>query len=412
MRFVNTLAKVLFLVLFIGPGLHKASGLAQLSLPAQTSASAPPAPANNVFSLYLPFVNTPPSPVPLPPPIAVSAAPPIDFDEIRSSLRAQGHDLAFNKIGFHTGVYGNTDGLFDMMAELDAAGVPFFIKSVDNAEPLYQGQQLMKASGVPHTLVFRRASGNIYDVPNYNLPPEQAAHEHWQRHLAVFPPELDPNLVWMETINEVDKNRSEWLAHFALATARMALADGRRWAAFGWSTGEPEIAHWQSPAMLEFLRLVAAHPDRLAIALHEYSLTADHIGNGYPYLVGRFQTLFRVCDEHNIPRPTVLITEWGWGADHVPDVAQAMEDIRWASWLYAAYPQVKGAAIWYLGGGFGDIADEVQPLIAPVGEYGRANYFIITPGQGLIDPNLFHPNPAARGQAEGRQRPQVRQNGR
>ncbi|HEX6386565.1 MAG TPA: hypothetical protein VF177_17985, partial [Anaerolineae bacterium] len=116
------------------------------------------------------------------------------------------------------------------------------------------------------------------------------------------------------------------------------------------------------------------------------------IGNGYPYLVGRFQKLFQVCDQHHIPRPTVLITEWGWEAEHVPDVAQAIEDIHWASWLYAAYPQVKGAAIWYLGGGFGDIANQAQRLIVPVGEYSRANYFSMTPGQGLIDPSLFNPH--------------------
>ncbi|HEX6386302.1 MAG TPA: hypothetical protein VF177_16645, partial [Anaerolineae bacterium] len=97
---------------------------------------------NGHFSLYLPFVSRPSSPTPLPPPIPVTAAPPIDFDEVQSTLRANGQELAFNKIGFHTGISGNADGLFDMMAELDAAGVPFFIKSVDNAEPLYQGQQL------------------------------------------------------------------------------------------------------------------------------------------------------------------------------------------------------------------------------------------------------------------------------
>ncbi|MFS8631384.1 MAG: hypothetical protein LOD92_09565, partial [Bacillales bacterium] len=58
------------------------------------------------------------------------------------------------------------------------------------------------------------------------------------------------------------------------------------------SSGEPEPQHWETPAMLRFLRLAAQHPDRLAIALHEYSYQVENIGNIYPYLVGRFQFLF------------------------------------------------------------------------------------------------------------------------
>jgi hypothetical protein len=56
---------------------------------------------------------------------------------------------------------------------------------------------------VPHILVYRK-SGAEFDVPNYNLPPAQAAAEHWQRHRAVFPPELLPykHMIWLETINE------------------------------------------------------------------------------------------------------------------------------------------------------------------------------------------------------------------
>ena len=143
--------------------------------------------------------------------------------------------------------------------------------------------------------------------------------------------------------------------------------------------------------MLEFLQLVADHPDQLAIALHEYSYEVDDIGRWYPYLHGRFQDLFAVCDRHGIPRPPVMITEWGWEYDHVPAVAPAMADIRWAAWIYAAYPQVKGAAIWYLGPGFGGIADEAQQFIAPVRDYSVSHYFAYDPGHGSIDTAIFQP---------------------
>jgi hypothetical protein len=356
---------------------------------------------------YLPLILKPPPPIylplvlkplfissePLPPPIPMTGTSPIDFETIRAGLLANGQDLAFAKIGFHVGPSGNVSGLCDALAALDAAGVPFFIKSVDTAGScFFEAHGIAENSSVPHTLVYRK-SGDGYDVPNYALSPHDAAVAHWNLHKAEFPPELDPSVVWIETINEVDKEKSEWLAEFALETAELALADGYRWAAFAWSSGEPEPDDWEGPQMLEFLRLVGEHPDRLAIALHEYSYTVSDIADGYPYKVGRFQFLFQVCDAHNIPRPTVLITEWGWEYQDVPDPSTAMDHIAWASWLYAAYPQVRGAAIWYLGGGaqWGGIADQAQLLIVPWQEYALSHYFIIQQGQGRVDPELFRP---------------------
>ena len=171
------------------------------------------------------------------------------------------------------------------------------------------------------------------------------------------------------------------------------MAEGYRYAGLSWSTGVPEAEDWEDPAMLEFLRYAGEHPDQVAVALHEYSLVNEYIGNAYPYLVGRFQALFDVCDKYGIPRPTVLITEWGWEYDSVPEPAQALEDIAWASWLYAAYPTVKGAAIWYLGPQFGGIANEAQRLIAPLGDYAVSHYFLYTPGIGQIDAEIFRPHP-------------------
>lgn len=366
----------------------------------ETAVSTLPAyPAPGDPALYLPFVGgdtaqaepTAPSAQPTPTPI-----PTVDFAAVRADLQAQGQDLAFVKIGFHVSLGGNMEGLDEWMRQLDAAGVPFFLKTADNAQPIYLAQEMMRESGVPHTLVYRRVSGgNHYSVPNYDLPPEVAAQQHWQLHTAAFPPELDPSLVWMETMNEVDKERHEWLAEFALATARLALRDGYKWAAFGWSSGEPEPAHWQTPAMLELLRLMGEHPDQLAIALHEYSYVVADIADAYPFKVGRFLDLFRIADAYGIPRPTVLITEWGWTYRHVPEPGLALQHIDWASRLYAPYPEVKGAAIWHLGGGdtFAEIADEAQRLIDPLRIFSLTHYYVVPkpPERASVDPAQFRP---------------------
>lgn len=356
--------------------------------------SAPNPPTTLIIptNLYLPTVRASvvSLPPPLPPPHAFSDDLPIDFAVKRIELKAQGLELSFNKIGFHAGDRGRWADLVTMMEALDAAGVPFFLKSTDNAQPLYIAQELMKHSGVPHTLVYRRVSG-VDNVPNYNADPKDAAEHHWAQHKAIFPPELDPELVWVETVNEVDKNRAEWLADFAWETAQLTMRDGFRWAAFGWSSGEPEPYHWESPSMLRFLQLAGENPNRLAIALHEYSYEVDDIGAIYPYLVGRFQFLFDACDRNGIPRPTVLITEWGWTYNTVPSPSEALQDIRWASRLYAAYPQVKGAAIWYLGDTPGTIEDQTAELIEPVMDYSLTHYFGYYPGIGRIEPGLFLP---------------------
>lgn len=342
---------------------------------------------------------------PLPPPTVVVAVPPIDFEAARATAQAQGLDLAYVNIGFHTGPGGNANGLGDYMRKLNDAGIPFFLKSADAAGPIDEAQKIMKANEaagreVPHTLVFRLTDAR-YEAPFYNqaYSPEEAAAVSWLINRDDQPPELDKAYYWLETLNEPGRYgdngqlQIERLARFSLATAKLAVAEGYRYGAFSFSTGVPEPEDWEHPAMLEFLRYAGEHPDQVAVALHEYSLINEYIGNGYPYLVGRFQALFNVCDQYGIPRPTILITEWGWEYDSVPEPAPALEDIAWASWLYAAYPTVKGAAIWYLGPQFGGIANQAQRLIAPLADYAVSHYYVIDPGIGQIDAEQFRPNP-------------------
>ncbi|MFN2188101.1 MAG: hypothetical protein ACK2T3_05005 [Candidatus Promineifilaceae bacterium] len=340
-----------------------------------------------------------PTRTPLPTPLQIQPTTPgptpipiLDFEAIKKRLSENGQDLGFVKIGFHTGAGGNRTGLGEWMRYLDSAGVPFFLKAADDAGPLYEAQQIVRESDVPHTLVFRK-TGDAYDTPNYDLPPREAARQHWELHKAAFPAELDPKLVWIETINEVDKERSEWLGYFATETARLAMEDGYRWAAFGWSSGEPEMTDWTTHSMLEFLRLAGEHPDDIAIALHEYSYLAGDIGHEYPFKMGRFQLLFEITDLYEIPRPTVLITEWGWEYGDIPGVEDALRDIRWAAEMYAQYPEVKGAALWYLGDGYRGIADKAQRLIVPLTAYSVGSYFAIPlpPDTAPIERDRFRP---------------------
>ena len=276
----------------------------------------------------------------------------------------------------------------------------------------------------PHVMVFRR-SADVYDVPPeyYASPrrsPQLVAEVHWRRHrhelLRMFPAEIVLSngfrlprstymrFIWIETINDVNRGsvtgrrESEWWAEFAYHTAHLAMRDGWNWAAFSWSTGEPQSLDWQGTQMRRFLELAANHPERIAIALHEHGLGDSRLSNldhgappprppapgAYPDLVGRLRRLYGATDSWGVPRPTVLITEFGWGPMPVPSVevafdceAQPAADrIPSAAEFYAQYPEVLGATIWHLGPGNGGIAREAQPPIGPLSEYALQEYSV------------------------------------
>jgi len=392
---IKALIGCILLAVFITAGmiLDEEQAIADVGVEPKPRVDSPMVVETAAAVAYLPMVSKSVTAVgpTLDPPIAHSGTPPLDFETIRTSLQARGKDLAFSKIGFHLGPGGNPTGYVDWLTAVDAAGIPFFIKSVDDGGRLEPAVEIAKNSDVPHSILFRKSGLPYYDVPDYLKDPAEAAEEHWDRHIAEFTATgLDKEYVWLETINEVDKNKSEWLGEFAYETAQLALRDGYKWAAFGWSSGEPEPYHWESPSMLQFLTLAGQHPDQLAIALHEYSYVENDLGYIYPWLVGRLQKLFEVCDKYGIPRPTVFITEFGWTYNNLPSPDQALEQLEWTAWLYSAYPTVRGAAIWYLGGWF-NIENQTQALIAPVTQYTLSNYFEYTPGSGIIDPELFTP---------------------
>ncbi len=297
---------------------------------------------------------------------------------------------AFCKIGFHVASGGNPTGIGEYLKKLDAANIPFVIKSADAMTGLFEAQELVRKrnGAVPHVLVYRRSvkvgnsappSGNP-DVPDYTKEPEAAAAEHWQWHKKHLPSDLDPKLVWIETINELRKEVewADWIGRFAFFTGQMALADGYKFSAFGYSSGTPDEGAWETDGMLRYLESCQANPDDLSVALHEYSFKKEDIWFMRGDHIGRFEKLFDACDKHRIKRPKVIMTEWGWTHERVPSsIADAIKDIAAVSHYYAQFPEILGAAIWYLGPGFAGIANRAQKLIKPVLKYALETIFEI-----------------------------------
>lgn len=276
--------------------------------------------------------------------------------------------MVFAKIGFHMGTPCNgCTGMGDMWRRLNEAGVPFGIYSVDNG-----GIVAVDGARYSHAdpLIYRTTKT---DVAPYNLMPKDAAMHQWTLLMAHLPPEVKAlkSRIWLEIGNEQDKTRADWLGNYYAELAAIALPQGYRICGPGWATGEPEPADWETPGWLRFLRLCAANPSRLAITVHEYSLNETSIMAGSPWLIGRFQQLFKACDRHGIARPPVFVTELGWVLDNMPEPSRAMEDINTVAALYAGHPQIKAAFLWSLIGG-GDkvaLAQKLNGLIEPVTTY-------------------------------------------
>lgn len=277
--------------------------------------------------------------------------------------------MAFNKVGFlASDPPGNADGIGAYVRTLDRNNIPAVVMCNDGMIGI--GDVLTLDTDIPHVMLYRivKDGSEYWSVPDYSLEPHTAALAHWSK----LEPEFHPlfkqhkDRIWLAPINEPDKNRASWLGQFALEFAKLAKAAGYKVAMFGWSTGEPEPDHWLEPGMVAYLEYCAANPDTAAVCLHEYSLDLNNILAGNGWLVGRFTKLFDACAQLGIARPKVIIGEFGWLYNNVPDPATAIQHIDLAAALYAKYDAVLGAGIWYLGKGFDNIAQKAQQLIEPV----------------------------------------------
>ena len=293
------------------------------------------------------------------------------------------------KTGFHTGSSGgNLDGITaDYIIPLLHSGKDVTIVAADTTAGLYDACVAAKNyQNTTSVLCWRRTDqrkngGFDFDAlaNNFSLSPEQNAELHWQAYQQEIPPELVQykDILELIVLNEIrgqntnepvydDLHIGEYLGRFALHYR--TLTDWRL-LFFGFASGEPDIDVWEQPSMLNFLRLCGERPHDMGIALHEYSYTISDILDGYPYKIGRYQFLHDVCDDNGIARPRIVISEWGWALDDAPAVPQAMADIETVYREYAKHPNIAGGAIWWLGPDFGGIANKIQPLIKPLGEY-------------------------------------------
>ena len=311
---------------------------------------------------------------------------------------------------FHLSEGGNPTGIGDMYDEINAVGrVPYGMVAND----LGRAGEVLDHGG---ECAFRW-TGPEFEFLDYALSPQDAANKHMSiiiDRIALagdFRPEL-----WLVSVNEPDKARSAWIGQTCFHVGELMLEHGLKWLAPAWSGGEPRRDGWDG--WQNYLRLCAQHPDKLGVAVHEYTFNIlTPIQFATPHLIGRFRWLHDFCDAQGIARPTIWITEWGWEYEDVPEPLAALADIEWAyANIYAQHENVKVICIWYLGSGFANIANkavkimpELQnwlvnrellepvqtpppvepPVLGPM-TYSRAGHLHIRSAPGLENPIVAH----------------------
>jgi len=284
----------------------------------------------------------------------------------------------YNKVFFH-GV-GNGIGL--MMASLDTAGIPITAKATEtNAGWPASVAEARKASGVPHTIIYRDTTpgGAPNDHPDYSLIPEASAAKHWKTVRDSMPSEIvkHKDVIWIEPVNEIDTVNpgAEWLGRFCFAIGELAMTDGWKVLLSGFNAGQPDVGQWVKH-FSQFLALCADNPTKVGVSLHE-SKTGAPVDTHpedpriYPWMLGRWKFLHDACDQLGYARPTMVISEWAWAYNDMPSKEIAMRDIRWLSESIAPHPNIKGVCLWNLDShpNWGSLPGKLAELIDDVEQF-------------------------------------------
>lgn len=333
------------------------------------------------------------------PTLAVTVTPTRDWLAPRPTVNGmeiasrESNSLRFLPSRFGWGVQdGGGQDLFDagLMSEwVDAhveAGLPVVVRAVGDASALLLAQERVADDDFASVLIYRFPD---MPEPDYGADPVMEAEAHWAFLLENLPAGLDREVVWLETMDEFDWLEPEWVAVYARRQAELALEEGYRVALFSWMTGTPEQKGWVNDEALETLRLIAEHPDQLAVGLHEYALVEGPLVFGFPFNVGRFLGLLQTVDARGIGRPTILITEFGWSEEQMPAPGEGMEHLQWAMSFYNQFESVRGVAIAGLGD---DVLNESAEALFPAMLNYNLSSFVPVPIEGIdANPDLFMP---------------------
>ena len=332
--------------------------------------------------------------------------------------------MAYNKIFFQSSTPGNVPGWGLFVEAANKKGIPVFAAVTDTTALLDDLAECEKIYGVGNRGNFiptgyvpaetmmkidpnwKRSYGSYHiSTPPYRLRRDDgtpidtreeaepiykaAAKLHVEVVERLIPENVNRDIVTISSWNETrgyvgwGENTSEnwdspvlgyegyadiigWMAFYVgmeLIRRKEAGEAWFRWAAFGFASGNPEEGAWEAPGMLAFLTLASEHPDVLGLSLHEYSYSSD-IWREFAYRrrIGRFERVGKVCDQYNLRRVWVELTEFGWNERTIPPKPVALAQLQEVAAYYARFPELIGAGLWTAANGWNPASDEVPKL--------------------------------------------------
>lgn len=268
--------------------------------------------------------------------------------------------------------HGPGNGIGEMFRAINQAGKPFVGKSIGDVGFVQEMIGYSQQYHIDNIIILRYVdvAGYPQMVPDYSLPPQQAAQDVCQallNHLDTHAAYLNPYRQYfrVEVGNELrtqydhdDPNYNnmhpvDWLGYYGAEFSRLLKQAGWRSYMFGMNAGTPEPQDWLLAGMVEFLTLCASDPYWYGLTLHEGITNADDLENAniedwVPWTVGRLQFVNQACDQLGIAYPNIVISEWAWKYNDMPSQGKAESDIAWLSEFYAQFPNVEGVNLWNL----------------------------------------------------------------
>lgn len=291
--------------------------------------------------------------------------------------------MARSKIGFLNGVGGNSTGWGEYLYRLDHAGIPAIVVAYDDYGYCVDALRYQDLSGIEHVVAFHMSlSGGVPHEDDYGKDPIVAGAEMYQRHLSALPPEWDSR-TWLLWGNEGrhTPDMFNWWGDYAHTFTTLALADGIKTMAFGWSAGTPEHGFWDAASVRNWMALANQNPGMVGVHVHEgtdpriaqppdAAEWSPIINPPENDITGRYHEMLAACDDMGIPPLPIIISECAWRYDDAPPVETAMAHIDEAARYYNEDVSVLGVTLWYLGGDAGEgVANKVQQYIGPVTDY-------------------------------------------
>ena len=320
--------------------------------------------------------------------------------------------IVHSKIGFHAGTGPGVTGIIeDYVRPVNKAGLVAHVKSISNAGLAVQVVEEGLSWMIDNVVIYRPAGGSIPDNPEYDADdPEWAGERYWFDYIKPkldATPELHPykDRIWIEVINEADKNRWDIVCGWAKRMAELMVADGWMPCLLGANAGEPETASWYSTRAI-FLLNYCAGRHNVALSFHEGCLGWEDepdMNTLVPHIITRFGRVHEVCDALGLERPTIFISEWAWTYNNMPEQSRAMSNVHDAAALYAPFLNVQGVFLWNLSGGsnWGTLPERLNAMMSDVAQFTIESEFEVDGDTPPTQPPPTQENLLINGDFEG-----------